>query len=103
MNENPKPSLASSSDNDVNRFAVLATLPPEQMLDAKALAHCLDCSTRTVQRRVHRRELPPPITMGKKSIWTVGRIREWIDFWCRKVEAAAYGEAARLRNFEFRG
>lgn len=88
--------------DEVNRYAILAKLPPEQMLDIKALARCLACSTRTVWRRVYRRQLPPPILMGNTSIWTVGHIRQWFEKLYRTVEAASDREAARLRNFEFR-
>lgn len=102
MITNETPSTEPSIPDEVNRYAVFATLPPEQMLDVKALAYCLACSTRTVQRRARSMQLPPPIRMGNKSIWTVGQIRQWIDKLCRKVEAATMQEAARLRNFDFR-
>lgn len=83
---------------EINRFAVFATLPDNQMLDIKGLAKCMGCSTRTIQRWVTRKFLPPPV----KRIWIVRRIRAWIDKRCEKVEAEAKSEISRIANFDFR-
>lgn len=92
---------SAANDAAINRYAVLAALPPEQMLDIKAMAICFKCSTRTIQRMVKRRELPPPIVFGNKSIWTVKRIRDRIDHLYEAAVKAAAREASRLRDFEF--
>lgn len=95
-------STASDLPDGVNRYATFATLPSEQILDCKGLAYCLDCSPRTVQRRVRCKQLPPPIRMGNKWIWTVGQIREWFDKLLRKAEAAMERSTVQLRDFEYR-
>lgn len=97
-NVSPDPFLP----DNLNRYAILAALPPEQVLDIKALAHCLSCSSRTIHRRVQYGQLPPPIHMGGQSIWVVGRIRQWISSLCDIAETIAIKEASRLSNFNFR-
>ena len=88
--------------DEVNRYAILAKLPPEHMLTVKGVASCLACSVRTVWRYVHSFQLPPPVRMGNKSIWTVGHLYQWDEKRRRDAEAAANREALRLRDYEFR-
>jgi len=85
-------------DPDVNRYAVFAALPDDQMLDIRGLAKCMGCSIRTIQRWVTSGFLPPP----EKRFWIVRRIRDWIDTRCEKAEAVAKSELSRVSNFDFR-
>lgn len=91
-----------NTDDDVNRYAVLAKLPSDQLVDIKALAKCMACSPRTILRRVNSFQLPPPIRLGNQSIWIVGRIKDWLDKNCKKAEAIANQEVSRLSDYEFR-
>jgi predicted DNA-binding transcriptional regulator AlpA len=102
MDTHPCTRIAATESAEINRYAALAALPPEQMLDLNGLAACLNRSTRSVQRWVHANQLPPPARMGNKDFWFVGRIREWLDRRCKDAEAKASREAARLGNYEFR-
>ncbi len=68
MNTNATNNSDLPIPDEVNRYAIFAALPPEQMLDAKGLAHCLKCSPRTVWRYVARFQLPPPIQISRQRI-----------------------------------
>lgn len=84
------------------RYAALTNLPAEQLLTTEELAKCCRCSSRTIQRWVRNLQLPAPSTLGNKSIWFVGRIREWIAEKSLEAEKRLTKEVRKLHNYEFR-
>lgn len=97
----PNPDASPMAD-EVNLYAALATLPPEQMLGVKALAELLSCSVRTIQRWAKSFQLPPPARIGNKSIWKVKHIHDWVDRLCKRAENEADAEKSRISNYQFR-
>jgi len=81
-----------------NAGAGLAELPDSAMMDLAALALALGCCQRTARRMVRRRELPPPIKLGRRSVWTAGRLRAWLDRRAEGAEAEAEKELARIHR-----
>ena len=69
----------------------LAGLPDAAQLDYKALAHALGVHPKTIRRMAARRELPPGIRQGGRTLWSAGNVRAWIG----ERAAAAEREAKR--------
>jgi len=86
-----KPS--SSTTIDLSAFA------DSDLITKRELGKCLDCSERTLQRMVERFELPPPMTLGGRKVWIVGKIRAWLTDAAERREAEALKEARRLHIF----
>lgn len=64
-------------------FTELAT-----MLDVRAVASLLACSTRHIYRMADAGRMPPPIRFGTLVRWRLegpGGIREWIDSGCKPI------------------
>ena len=78
--------------------SALAELPDSAMMDLAALAEALGCCQRTARRMIRRRELPPPIKLGRRSVWTAGRLRAWLDRRAEGAEAEAEKELARIHR-----
>ena len=70
------------------------------MITNQELGECLNCSDRTLQRMVERFEIPPPMTLGGRKVWIVGKIRAWFAYAAERKETEALKEARRLRVFE---
>jgi predicted DNA-binding transcriptional regulator AlpA len=49
---------------------------------------------------VDRFELPPPVDLGVRKVWIVGKIRAWFADAAERREAEAVKEARRLRVFK---
>jgi predicted DNA-binding transcriptional regulator AlpA len=64
---------------------ILANKPRDTIVSKTALARVFNVKPRTIQRMVERRELPPPITLAKQSVWLTGRIIEHLN--CRAATA----------------
>jgi hypothetical protein len=43
------------------------------MITKQELGKCLGCSDRTLQHMVERFEIPPPMTLGGRKVWIVGK------------------------------
>lgn len=97
-----KPQLQSLSGTEMESSASgtlldeLALLPEQALVDEAKLAQLLQVSTRTVRRRVACFELPPPFKLGSKSMWMVGRVREFFSKKAKQAEKVAAKEASRL-------
>lgn len=78
----------------------LAGFADGDLITKRELCKCLNCSDRTLQRMVERFELPPPMTLGGRKVWIVGKIRAWFAEAAGRMEAEALKEARRLRAFE---
>jgi excisionase family DNA binding protein len=73
-----------------------ATLPPEPaalpaLLDVRAVARLLDCSTRHVYRMTDAGRIPPPCRMGALVRWPRLSIETWIAGGCKPVRMAGRG------------
>ena len=72
----------------------LADLPPETVISEEGLAKILGKHRVSIKRAVRRQELPVPIRMFGKSVWTVQVLRDHLN---RRLEAAKQ-DAARLQR-----
>ena len=72
------------------------TPPPKQgvpdssaadLLDVRAVAARLDCSTRHVYRLVELGKMPPPVKLGALVRWSAAELTEWIAAGCPTVAA----------------
>ena len=72
----------------------------DDLITKQELCQYLGCSERTVQRMVDRFELPPPVDLGVRKVWIVGKIRAWFADAAERREAEAVKEAWRLRVFK---
>lgn len=77
---------------------VLAELPEKTILDEARLAHLLHVTPRTVRRMVGRFELPPPVSLGGKSVWMAGRVLGHIDAAAERRQREAERQARGLRK-----
>jgi len=69
------------------------TLPPpksviEQMIDVRALAAMLSCSTRHVYRMHDAALMPPAVRLGALVRWRRQEIEEWIAGGCQPQKGA---------------
>ena len=75
-------------DNDTREgltITRLAELPARAIIDKTALAGILSCEPRTITNLVARGEIPPPVTLCKRSVWTPGAILDHLE---RRLESA---------------
>ncbi len=79
-------------------IAALAELPEKAILDEARLAHLFHVSPRTVRRMVGRFELPPPVSLGGRSVWMAGRIVEHIDAAAERKQRVAERQARQFRE-----
>lgn len=68
----------------------LGSLPSGTILDERALAAMFGCSTATIKRAVQRSELPAPVRMFGRPVWTAGAILRHVE--ARLVEAQKVAE-----------
>ena len=74
----------------------LARLPEKAILDESRLAAALQVTSRTIRRMVDRLELPPPVQLGGRSIWMVGRVLAHIESALETAEREAAKEHRRI-------
>lgn len=70
-----------------------ASLPPTdapaaQLLDVRAVAALLDCSSRHVYRLADTGRLPPPIRLGSLVRWRRAELLDWLAAGCPPVRQA---------------
>jgi len=75
-------------------IAALAELPPDTPIDEAALAGFFGCCIKSIKRAVRRGELPPPVKLLGKPMWTV---RAVLDHLNKRLEKAKQ-EAERLER-----
>lgn len=56
--------------------------PPAKLLDVKAVAELLGCSTRHVYRLSDSGRIPAPLKLGALCRWSCAAIEEWIAAGC---------------------
>jgi excisionase family DNA binding protein len=64
----------------------LAALPA--LLDVRAVARELDCSTRHVYRLADNGRMPPPVRLGALVRWPRLTLEEWIANGCKPIRQA---------------
>jgi len=79
-------------------FDGLALLPEKAMVDEAKLAGLLHVSGRTLRRLVARWTLPPPIRVGNRSLWIVGRILAHLEAAAARAEKDAERAARKYRE-----
>jgi len=65
-------------------------------LDERALAGLFQCCPTTIKRAVQRGELPAPVRMFGRPMWTAGRIVEHVTARLETAQKEAEREAQRL-------
>jgi excisionase family DNA binding protein len=58
------------------------------LLDVRAVAAVLGCSTRHVSRMADAGRMPPPVKLGALVRWPRETIDDWIASGCKPVRAA---------------
>ncbi|HEV3338727.1 MAG TPA: helix-turn-helix domain-containing protein [Pirellulales bacterium] len=59
--------------------------PRPALVDVKAVAALLDCSTRHVRRLSDSGKMPPPIRLGSLLRWRKSDLDAWLAGGCRPV------------------
>jgi excisionase family DNA binding protein len=59
-----------------------------ELLDVKAVAHLLTCSTRTVYRLSDANSMPRNIKLGALSRWSRSAVMDWIERGCPNCRMA---------------
>lgn len=76
----------------------LAGLPEGAMVTEKALADRFGVVPRTIRRMVARRELPPPIAVGGRSVWFADRVLAWLTAEAERREREAERHLDKVRR-----
>lgn len=70
---------------------------PDGFITKQALCRLFECSGRTIQRMIVRRDLPPPTNMAGKAVWHAGAFGAWLADAAKRKQAQVESEAARIR------
>jgi excisionase family DNA binding protein len=62
-----------------------------QLLDVRAVAALLDCSTRHVYRLTDRGAMPPPVRLGALLRWRRADLDDWLDGGCKPCRTVGRG------------
>ena len=64
-------------------------LPPAEakLLDVRAVAAMLDCSTRSVYRLADAGKMPAPLKIGSLCRWSRTNVEDWIEGGCQPVRS----------------
>jgi excisionase family DNA binding protein len=65
-----------------------------ELLDVRAVAALLGCSTRHVKRLADAGKLPSPLKLGRLKRWPRRAIRQWLDDGCPRVRTVRAGGVA---------
>ena len=92
---------AAAPENGDNGGAItrLAELPERALVDEQFVADVFDVTPRTVRRMVARCEIPPPLSVGSRSMWLAGRILDFLDGRAQQVQRDAEREAERISEY----
>ncbi|HBC89308.1 MAG TPA: hypothetical protein DCZ94_20395 [Lentisphaeria bacterium] len=77
----------------------LAKLPEKTIMDEGKLASILKISTRTLRRLVQRAEIPPPISLGGRSVWLSDRILAYLNTSAEQAEKEALNQIKRISKY----
>ena len=73
------------------------THDPDELVSKQALCRLFECSGRTVQRMVARRDLPPPLTVAGRKYWQAGTLGKWLAAAARWKQAEIEAEARKVQ------
>ena len=92
-------SPASSGDfgNDVIASIDSSNCDPEELVTKRALCRLFECSERTVDRMVARRDLPRPVTVSGRKVWTAGTLGQWLADAAKWKQAEIDAEAIQIK------
>ena len=79
----------TENDNGTGVISALAEFPREALLNENAMCRAFDVCDRTIRRMVARHELPPPVRLGGRSTWIVGRVLDWLNSRAEEAEQDA--------------
>jgi predicted DNA-binding transcriptional regulator AlpA len=66
-----------------------ADKPAATLVDVRAVAAVLGCSTRHVSRMADTGQMPPPVRLGALVRWPSDSIDNWIASGCKPVRTAS--------------
>jgi hypothetical protein len=90
----PPPQEPQETTPDVKIMTALAVLPAQALVSEHALARLFQRDVTSVKRAVARGELPPPVPLFGRNVWTAQALLEHIS---ARLAAAAQ-EAARTTH-----
>ena len=100
MNEKDRRETTGPDSPDPgNAIARLAELPERALVDEQFVANVFDVTPRTVRRMVARCEIPPPLSVGSRSMWLAGRILDFLDGRAQQAQRDAEREAERISEY----
>ncbi|MCZ7648134.1 MAG: helix-turn-helix domain-containing protein [Planctomycetota bacterium] len=76
--------MSEESTNEVEQatplvITQLAELPARTLLDEAALASILQVTPRTVRNLASQGHIPPAFSIGKRSVWIVGKLLDYLE------------------------
>lgn len=71
----------------MSQYAI--TGEPPVLLDVRAVAKMLNCSTRHVCRMAGADQMPSPVRLGTLCRWSRPAINDWISGGCKPVRASS--------------
>ena len=77
----------------------LARLPEKTIMDESRLASIFQITPRTLRRMVQRAELPPPISLGGRSVWLSDRVLSYLNTAAELAEKEALSEFKRISKY----
>lgn len=74
--------------------AVIPVESSTELIDVRAVASMLDCSTRHVYRLADAGQMPAPLRLGALVRWSRAALQTWVASGCKSVRATrvAIGE-----------
>jgi len=74
----------------------LGAFDPDTLLDLGGLCGLFRCCSRSIRRMIMKGELPPPVRLGVRQVWQVGRITSWIAARAAVAEKSAARAQAKI-------
>lgn len=94
--------IAAEGENKKEKGIIiddLATLPDKTIMDEGKLADILKITPRTLRRMVRRAEMPPPISLGGRSIWLSDRVLAYLNTAAELAEKEALTQIKRISKY----
>ncbi len=99
MDEDNSEAAAAEKPDSGSAITRLAELPKRALVDEQFVANVFDVTPRTVRRMVARCEIPPPLSVGGRSMWLAGRILDFLDGRAQQAQRDAEREAERISEY----
>lgn len=95
----PDEEISDSRDKPGLLVDELSRLPDKTIMDESKLASMLKITPRTLRRMVQRAELPPPISLGGRSIWLSDRVLSYLNTAAELAEKEALNQIKRISKY----